>query len=140
MHWGDPYAAFVGNINGSEVALTGYGTYYPTITKAATALGGKVLRSGEGIAPGDVYQAVLQGHPVETWVTYQWVQPARRDYVAFDGRTIPYAGPVEHAVVVAGVDPGRVLINDPWFGPGWISKTTFEAAYAVYNQMAVIIQ
>jgi uncharacterized protein YvpB len=140
MHWGDPYTAFVGNINGSEVALTGYGTYYPTITKAATTLGGTVLRSGEGIGPADVYQAVLEGHPVETWVTYQWVLPGRRDYVAFDGRTIPYAGPVEHAVVVAGVDPGRVLINDPWYGPGWISKPTFEAAYGVYNQMAVILQ
>jgi uncharacterized protein YvpB len=140
MHWGDPYTAFVGNINGSEVALTGYGTYYPTIARAATTLGGKVLRSGEGIPAADVYQAVLEGHPVEVWVTYQWVFPARHDYVAFDGRTIPYAGPVEHAVVVVGVDPGRVLINNPWTGQEWISRSTFEAAYAIYDQMAVFIQ
>lgn len=139
MHWGDPYEAFVGNINGSEVALTGYGTYYPTIARAATQLGGKVLRSGEGIAPGDVYQAILAGHPVVAWVTYHWVVPGRKDYVAFDGRTIPYAGPVEHAVTVVGVSPSQVLINNPWSGPEWIDRGTFEAAFAIYNRMAVIL-
>jgi hypothetical protein len=46
MHWGDPFATFVGNVNGSEVALTGYGTYYPTIEHAATKLGGRVLGLG----------------------------------------------------------------------------------------------
>ena len=35
LRWGDPYASFVGNPNGSEVALTGYGTYYSTIARAA---------------------------------------------------------------------------------------------------------
>ena len=35
LRWGDPYTAFVGNPSGSEVAMTGYGTYYPTIEHAA---------------------------------------------------------------------------------------------------------
>jgi uncharacterized protein YvpB len=139
MHWGGPYETFVGNINGSEVALTGYGTYYPPIARAATQLGGKVLRAGEAIPPGDVYQAILDGHPVVAWVTYHWVFPGRKDYVAFDGRTIPYAGPVEHAVTVIGVSPSQVLINNPWSGPEWIDRGTFEAAFAIYNRMAVIL-
>src|SRR5437868_3930557 len=45
MHWGDPFATFVGNVNGSEIALTGYGVYYPPIAHAAMVLGGHVLRS-----------------------------------------------------------------------------------------------
>src|SRR5262245_12424509 len=139
LRWGDPFTTFVGDPNGSEVALTGYGTYYPTIARAAAALGGSVLASGQGIPAATVYAAVLQGHPVVAWVTYQWVTPARFDYTAFDSRTVPYAGPVEHAVTVVGVDEGSVLINNPWSGPEWVDKATFEAAYAVYDQMAVIV-
>jgi uncharacterized protein YvpB len=139
LHWGDPFATFVGNVNGSELALTGYGTYYPTIAHAATVLGGHVLRAGQGIRPADVYAAVLAGHPVVAWVTYKWVIQHRKDYVAFDGKTVTYAGPGEHAVVVVGVTATRVLINNPWSGPEWISKSTFEPVYATYDQMAVIL-
>jgi uncharacterized protein YvpB len=139
LTWGDPYSAFVGNPNGSETALTGYGTYHPTIAMAAAQLGGHVLASGEGIAPEDLYSAVLAGHPAVAWVTYQWAVPARQDYVAFDGRTVPYAGPVEHAVTVVGVNPGEVLVNNPLAGPQWIDKSTFEATYWVYNRMAVVL-
>jgi hypothetical protein len=32
-----------------------------------------------------------------------------------------------------------VFINDPWSGPYWIDRSTFEAGYAVYNRMAVIL-
>lgn len=140
LHWGDPFATFVGNVNGSEIALTGYGTYYPTIAHAATVLGGRVSRAGQGISAADVYKAVLNGHPVVAWVTYHWVQLHRQDYVAFDGRTVTYAGPGEHAVVVVGVTPTRVLINNPWSGPEWISKSVFEPVYATYDNMAVILQ
>jgi uncharacterized protein YvpB len=139
LHWGDPYASFVGNVSGSELALTGYGMYYPTVVKAATQLGGHVLAQGEGITPTQVYEAVLAGHPVVTWVTYQWVILGRKDYTAFDGRVIPYAGPGEHAVTIVGVDPTRVLVNNPWSGPEWINKSLFERVYATYNQMAVVL-
>jgi uncharacterized protein YvpB len=139
MHWGDPFVSFVGNVNGSELALTGYGMYYPTVVKAANALGGHIVNAGQHISPGQVYGAVLAGHPVVAWVTYRWVTLKRQDYVAFDGRTIPYAGPGEHAVTVVGVDPSRVLINNPWSGPEWISKSVFERVFATYDDMAVVL-
>jgi uncharacterized protein YvpB len=139
MHWGDPFETFVGNVNGSEVALTGYGTYYPTISHAATKLGGRVLRSGQNILPAEVYDAVLNGHPVVAWVTYHWVRLTRKDYLAFDGKTVTYAGPGEHAVTVVGVQPTRVLINNPATGVEWIDQATFGAIYAIYDHMAVIL-
>ena len=139
MHWGDPFATFVGNVNGSEVALTGYGTYYPTIAHAALVLGGHVLRSGQNILPAELYDAVLNGHPAVVWVTYHWVRLTRKDYVAFDGKTVTYAGPGEHAVTLVGVQPTRVLINNPATGVEWIDKATFEAIYAIYDHMAVIL-
>jgi uncharacterized protein YvpB len=102
-------------------------------------LGGHVLRSGQNILPAELYNAVLTGHPAVVWVTYHWVRLARKDYVAFDGRTVTYAGPGEHAVTVVGVQPNRVLINNPSTGVEWIDKPTFEAVYAIYDHMAVIL-
>lgn len=140
LHWGNPYTSFVGNPSGSQVNLSGYGTYYPTIARAATSLGGQVIASGEGISPSSVYAAILAGHPVMAWVTYQWVSAERSDYTAFDGTVIPYAGPVEHAVTVVGVTPTEVYINNPDTGVEVISKSLFEASYATYNNMAVILK
>jgi uncharacterized protein YvpB len=139
MHWGDPFASFVGNVNGSEIALTGYGVYYPPIAHAATVLGGHVLRSGQNIMPAELYDAVLTGHPAVVWVSYHWVRLTRKDYVAFDGKTVTYAGPGEHAVTIVGVQPTRVLINNPSTGVEWVDKPTFEAIYAIYDHMAVIL-
>ena len=144
LHWGDPYTNFVGDPNGSEVALTGYGTFFSTITRVASAYGAasgeRVLTAAEGVAPQDVYSAVLGNHPAVVWVSFDWKFHPYGQWLAFDGRWVQYEGPVEHAVTIAGVTAGSVLVYNPWFGPQWIDKATFEAAYATYNRMAVILE
>src|SRR5438132_3050193 len=139
MHWGDPFATFVGNVNGSEIALTGYGVYYPPIAHAAMVLGGQVLRSGQNIPPAELYDAVLSGHPAVVWVTYHWVRLTRKDYVAFDGKTVTYAGPGEHAVTIVGVQPPRPLNSNPSTGVEWTEKPPSDGVYAIYDHMAVIL-
>jgi hypothetical protein len=86
LHWGDPYTNFVGDPNGSEVSYTGYGTYYSTIARIATSYGGHVLASGENTSPQDVYNAVLRGHPVVAWVSFDWAYHSPGSWLAFDGR------------------------------------------------------
>lgn len=144
LHWGDPYTNFVGDPNGSEVLLTGYGTYFSTISRIAAgygaASGERVLSAGEGTAAQDVYNAVLGNHPAVVWVSFDWKFHPHGQWLAFDGRWVQYEGPVEHAVTIAGVNTGWVLVYNPWFGPQWIDKATFEAAYATYNNMAVILE
>jgi uncharacterized protein YvpB len=135
---GDPYVNFVGDPNGSEVRNTGYGVYWPPIQSAAAHFGAPVERAGHGVAPSAIYAAVSAGRPVQVWVTFDLRPHARQDYVAYDGRTIPYAGPEEHAMVVTGVDAANVRLNDPDRGQYWVSRAQFEAAYAVYDQMAVV--
>jgi uncharacterized protein YvpB len=139
LRWGNPYTHFVGNPSGSEYDLTGYGTYYTTVSRVATQFGGRVLKAGEGIPPQEVYQAILDGHPVVAWVTWDWAYHGRQDYVAFDGQRVIYAGPVEHALTVVGVTPDSVLINDPDRSAYWLPRATFEASYGSYNNMAVIM-
>jgi uncharacterized protein YvpB len=151
LRWGNAYQGFVGSVNGSEYDLTGYGTFWPVVERVADQLGsGAVYQAGAGIAPSAVYSLVAGGRPVQTWVTYDWAAHARHDYLTFDGSAwIPWAGGVEHSVVVIGVSDTSVYVSDPDGGKGlpghnyprqyWISKSTFETAYAVYGQMAVAV-
>jgi uncharacterized protein YvpB len=139
LRWGNPYTHFVGNPSGSEGNLTGYGTYHTAISRVATQFGGRVRRAGEGVSPQELYDAILEGHPVVAWVTWDWAFHGRSDYTAFDGQRIIYAGPVEHALTVIGVTPDSVLINDPDRNTYWLPRSTFEASYATYNNMAVVM-
>jgi len=138
MHWSDPYDVFVGNPDGSERLLTGYGTYYGPVVKAAQRYGGVVVQYGEGIQPPTIYQAVMTGHPVVSWVGFDWKWHQVSHYRAWDGDLVQFGSPYEHAVTIIGVTNDNLLINNPWFGQQWISKPTFEASYGTFNHMSVI--
>lgn len=141
LYWGDPYSDFVGNPNGSEIALTGYGTYWNVIERIGGGYGANMLAASGGISPQQVYSAVLQNHPVVAWVTFDWTYHAvTNQWDAFDGRTLGWSGPVEHTVTVVGVNASSVYVYNPWYGPQWIAKSTFEASYGSYGDMAVIGQ
>ncbi|HEV1992625.1 MAG TPA: C39 family peptidase [Candidatus Dormibacteraeota bacterium] len=141
--WGDPAQGFVGDPDGHIERLTGYGVYFEPVAAAANRAGAHAIKAGGGlygspIAPSEVYDAVLDGHPVVAWIsnTYRTVNLSR--YTAFDGATVSYTL-TEHAVTLIGVRPDAVLINDPWFGQHWHSKAQFEAAYRTFDNMAVIV-
>jgi uncharacterized protein YvpB len=146
--WGDPYSSFVGNPNGYESAdagaKSGYGTYYPTIAGAANAfLPGSVARADVNISADDVFAAAHNRQPVVAWVAYAYQpHPMRgmRTFPELGSRSVMYGAPWEHAVTVAGWAPGYVLINNPSTHPEWIDAGTFTAAFAMFNNMAVILQ
>ena len=137
---GDPYKAFVGNPNGSETGGTGYGVFYPPVADAARANGAKVLVAQENYTPAQLYLSVRSGHPALVWIDYLWRALKSTHYTAYDGRSIPYAGPAEHVIVLVGVTPTGVYVNDPARGYYWIAKTTFEKGYSTYRDMAVVIR
>jgi uncharacterized protein YvpB len=146
VKWGNPNVSFVGNPDGKVTNYTGYGVYAGPIAKAATAIGGKVLAwgtnltptRGKGISPARVYQALLDGHPVIAWISSTYHDVQLGTYTAFDGSMVWYT-PTEHAVTVIGVRRDAVLINDPWYGQAWHSKTQFESAFHTFEEMAVIL-
>jgi uncharacterized protein YvpB len=144
LHWGDPYATFVGNVDGYENATSGaksgYGMYWTPIKNAATHFGAHVTDAGEGIAPSTVYNAAHNQQPVVVWVAYAYQPQPIGHMVTWGGNTVMYGAPVEHAVTVSGWAPGYVLINNPHSHPEWIDTGTFERAYAMFNNMAVVLQ
>jgi uncharacterized protein YvpB len=138
LHWGDPYTNFVGNVNGSETALTGYGVYYPVILSIARSHGVPNAYGGEGFSAATVYAELAAGHPVQIWIEAQWSRPAVRTWIAWDGRSIRYSL-AEHSVILTGVSATQVRVNDDEFGSQyWVSKSTFESSWRDFNNMAVI--
>ena len=138
LHWGDPYTNFVGNVNGSETNLTGYGVYYPVILSIARSHGVPNAYGGEGFSPATVYAELGAGHPVQIWMEAQWSRPAVSTWIAWDGRGIRYSL-AEHSVILTGVSPTMVRVNDDQFGSQyWVSKWTFERSWRDFNNMAVI--
>jgi uncharacterized protein YvpB len=141
--WGDPNQGFVGDPEGRLENYTGYGAYFGPVARAAVLARVHVIASGSGlygsgIAPADLYNAVLDGHPVVAWISNTYHDVPLASYVTSDGSTVWYTL-TEHAVTVIGVRPDAVLINDPWFGQSWHPKAQFESAYQTFQNMAVII-
>ena len=141
--WGNPARSYVGDMNGRIELYQGYGVYDEPVARAATTAGATVLASGSGlygaaVPPAALYHAVLAGHPAVAWISNRYRQVPLSSYRAYDGATVRYTL-TEHAVTIAGVRPDAVLIDDPWFGRAWHSKSQFESAYATFAQMAVIV-
>jgi uncharacterized protein YvpB len=136
---GNPFRAFVGDPNGSQLAGTGFGVYHPPVARVARSYGLAVVEAGQGISPARIREQVSRGHPAIVWVDYLWRHKTARQYRAYDGSLVPYAGPAEHVVVVSRIADGRILVNDPARGQYWVTNAAFEAGYATYGNMAVII-
>jgi uncharacterized protein YvpB len=138
LEWADPNAVFVGDPAGQVLDHTGYGVYAAPIARAAVRSGASVLASGPGTTAPAVYSAVMGGHPVVAWVTNDYQTELLRTWRAWDGAQVQYTFR-EHAALVVGVTPALVLLNDPYFGQRWHPRAEFEAAYATFGDMAVIV-
>ncbi len=145
VQWGDPYTNFVGDVNGSDLGPTGYGVYYPLILAIARSHGAPSSTGGETLTAAQVYAAVASGHPVLVWVETGWENARAAGYTgvwtAWDGRSIKYSL-IEHVVTLSGVSATQVRVNDPWKSGSqyWYGKAAFEASWADFNNMAVILQ
>ena len=146
---GDPMQNFIGPPNGLESSGYEPGAYYGAVAKAASHFGATILAAGENISPQQVYAWVEEGYPVQAWVTFDF-QPYQAVTLSNGRDSWPWAGPHEHSVLVVGVGVGAVLIDNPWaqadYGaqyPGadqWVPMSTFEAAYATYFDMALVLR
>jgi uncharacterized protein YvpB len=131
--WGDPNRGFVGRADGGGPA-GGYGVYQRPI-QALARRHGVDLRNLTGASPQAVYRALLDGHPVLAWVALSngpfaiWQTPA--------GRTVR-ANYGEHAIVLTGVGPRTVSLNDPLSGRRltW-AKPDFERMWTALGRRAL---
>ncbi|WP_037603723.1 C39 family peptidase [Streptacidiphilus rugosus] len=137
---GDPFRAFVGDPNGSEHKGTGYGVYAPPVARAARSYGLTVLAEGGGLTPAQLRVLIAAGHLAVIWTDFRWQYHKVHWYRAWDGNSVPYAGPVEHAVTVTGFSGDTVWVNDPYRGRYRIGLGAFTHGYATFGDMAVVVR
>jgi uncharacterized protein YvpB len=138
--WGDPYTAFVGDVNGYEPSYTGYGVYYPPIAAAAQRYGAQV-QAGVGWTVPEIILQLREGNSVVVWLTSDFKAHTARYWTAWDGRRIPWAIG-EHAVPVIGYDPIKNTISfvDVLYGvEKTMSTQAFAAAMTTFGGMAIAV-
>jgi uncharacterized protein YvpB len=109
------------------------------VADAARAYGVRVAAAGEGLTPARLRAQLRAGRPAIVWVDYLWRDRPDHPYTAYDGRSVRYPGTAEHAVVVTGYTDTAVTINDPARGHLTVKPSDFEAGYASYGDMAVVL-
>jgi uncharacterized protein YvpB len=131
--WGDPSSGFVGRADGGGPA-GGFGVYERPIEALARRHAVK-LHDLTGASPQALYRALLTGHPVLAWVALSegpfatWETPS--------GRTVR-VNYGEHAIVLTGVGPRTVRLNDPLSGHRLIwQKPEFERMWAGLGHRAL---
>lgn len=137
--WGDPYAAFVGDINGKQ-NTTGYGVYWSPIAAAASAW--RPAEAFTGWSVRQVTAEVSAGNPVMVWGVYgngyrdDWQTPSGKTVLAWKG---------EHARTVIGFvgtpdNPSKLIINDPYAGQVTWTRDRFEADWAKFGNSGVVVR
>lgn len=140
LRWGNPYKQFVGFVNGSDWAPTGYGVYWPVILGLAQRYGVPNAIGGEGFSPSFIYSELAAGHPVQIWIQTRFARVFLGTWTAWDGTPIRYSY-AEHSVTLTGVSPTQVRVNDVLDASQyWVGKSLFEANFADFNNMAVIFR
>lgn len=136
--WGDPYAAFVGNVRGKQMA-DGYGVHWEPIARVAREYGKAASFSGWSI--NQLTQSILLGNPVIIWVysaggwsTHWFTTEGKRIYAARD----------EHAVTVVGFvgladNPSQIIVNDPLVGQVYWGRNVIDKKWDIFGKSGVVI-
>lgn len=137
--WGDPYNAFVGNVDGKEM-VDGYGVYWGPIARVAGMYrGGSFSFSGWSI--DKLTGQIKAGNPVVIWVYAAGGWPT--SWSTPDGVSV-YAVRDEHAVTVVGFvgsseNPSEIIVNDPLIGQVYWSRAVFDKKWGIFGQSGVVI-
>lgn len=141
--WDDPQQQFVGDVNGSQSAGTGWGVYSEPVAKAVRSFG-RSATTHYGPSPSFIASQIYKGRPVIVWGI--WGGSAKIDsWKTPEGKKIK--GPIPmHVRLVTGVrgepdNPLGFYINDPITGPTYWTTGQLAANMAAAGpaHQAVVI-
>lgn len=134
VYGGNPEVEFIGN----PYSLNSYGVYEKPIAEVANK-----FKSGITIATGTEFDEILKivgsGKPVIVWTSMSLAKPyiSRSWIYEPTGETI-YWKANEHAVVIIGYTPSKVIISDPIGGTvKYQSRSIFKERYNYYGKKAL---
>jgi uncharacterized protein YvpB len=138
--WGNPYKAFVGDVQGQEVNFTGYGVYSGPIAAAAAQFGAHA-DAHDGWTVSAIEQQIGAGNPVVVWVDANFKARQPRYWTAWDGTHVPYIVG-EHAVTVMGFDQaaGTITVVDVLRGQlHTFTDAEFASVLSTFGGMGIAI-
>ena len=139
--WGDPYKAFVGNIDG-KICSSGYGVYWPVVAKAASNWRPAEARSNWKLK--DLTEEIVLGNPVVVWGSLpvrtlhdcswhtpegKYIKAIREDHVRV---VIGFIGSPER--------PSKIILNDPLSGRVYWSTSYFLTNWKAFDYSGVVIR
>lgn len=136
--WGNPYQAFVGDIDG-KMMQSGYGVYWDPIAQVgARYRRTEVIHNG---ALGELIYHLNQGRPVVVWGYYG--NGARYEWKTPDGGLVRAVNG-EHARVLIGytgnmANPENLILLDPIYGELVWSVEQFLSNWAALENGAVVV-
>lgn len=142
--WADPQLAFVGKIDGSQIGMTGYGTYWKAVARVAQGYKPE-LNWFEGGNLQTLTSSIDAGNPVQIWTVVSskggfaelvWQTPDGTKITGYNG---------EHTWVVDGYKgtadkPTSFHVVDPFFGPKDVTVAELTKQWARYNNSGVRVQ
>lgn len=148
--WGDPDAAYVGNIYGTSGGdgSIGYGVYWGPIASAINSYkpGSAEVKNGWNLS--GVLQEIDNGNPSIVWWQNGAATPTRLSWKTASGKTVTGINGM-HSEVVVGYEgspdnPTYIYLNDPWNRWGGYHKMTasyFNNLWTnTFNRSAVVVR
>ena len=139
--WGDPYSAYVGDING-KICDTGYGVYWEPVAKAANNWIEAEAFSGWDLQK--LTDEIKSGNPVIMWGTLpvdalhdcSWQTPQGKDIKTFKET---------HVRLVVGFigdenNPEKIILNDPLSGKLYWDTSYFLKNWETFNYSGVVVR
>ncbi|MDD4995702.1 MAG: C39 family peptidase [Patescibacteria group bacterium] len=138
--WGDPSKGYVGNINGSQPRMTGYGIYWEPVAKMANKYRPAIaIRKAKW---PDITSNLKAGNAVIVWGNYTQNPRAMIWKTSEGAKVLGFVG--EHTYVVTGWEgtaenPTQVNLVDPMRGRIKMSYADFMKNWSYLDHSAVII-
>jgi len=139
LHWGNPQETFVGDIDGQNVYVDGYGVYNQPIAEVLKAHGFAASISQTGWEVDNLLEYIRRGYPAIVWISNDYQSKEVGTMIALDGVENPWIWG-EHAVVLRGVDSDEIYIMDVGDGSYYtVSYSKFETGFSNLNNMAIVV-
>lgn len=139
--WGNPYLAFVGDINGS-MCNTGYGVYWEPVAKAANYW--RPAQYFSGWTLNQLVDELKLGNPVVVWGILPTGYLTDCSWYTLKGEYIKAykEGHVRLAVGFMGSskNPEKIIIKDPLSGDLYWSVSKFLTNWKIYDNSGVVIR
>jgi uncharacterized protein YvpB len=139
--WGDPYQAYVGDIDG-KICETGYGVYWEPVAKAAQNF--REAEAFSGWKLEDIVREIELGNPVIVWGTLPVGTLTDCSWYTPDGKYIKAYRETHVRLMIGFIgdaeNPLKIILNDPLAGRLYWSVAFFLTNWKVFGYSGVAIR